>query len=247
MRRELERQNRGGPARRLLNRPAVLIALLALVIGVIVWTFWPLSEEQLYRRAATAAASANPDDWDRASEYLDALDRDHPHHGHQADVDELRRRLADRDGGAAGGTCGADGGADERGAMVLSGGDAAAAARRRGRGAAHLDGADAGVRTDAVGGAVGAAGGEGTGPARRAGRSGPRSIAVGGGSRCARRCGGRRSCARKARPTRPTPCCKGCATCTAATPRRKRFWGLADKTRRLRTTNPMASGGRQAP
>ena len=46
--------------------------------------------------AAAAAASANPDDWDRASEYLDALDRDHPHHGHQTEISELRRRLAER-------------------------------------------------------------------------------------------------------------------------------------------------------
>ncbi len=96
MRRELERQNRGGPARRLLNRPAVLITLLAITIGGIVWGFWPPSEEQLYQRAAAATASANPDDWDRASEYLDALDRDHPHHGHQAEISELRRRLAER-------------------------------------------------------------------------------------------------------------------------------------------------------
>jgi len=95
MRRELEHQNRGGPARQLLNRPAVLITLLAITIGAIIWGFWPPSQEQLYQRAAAATASASPDDWDRAAEYLDALDRDHPNHGHQAEVSELRRRLAE--------------------------------------------------------------------------------------------------------------------------------------------------------
>ena len=97
MRRELERQNRGGLVRQLLNRPVVLLALLALVIGIIVWAFWPLSEEQLFQRGAAAAASNSPDDWDQAEEYFDALDRDHPNHPHKAEVDALRRRLADRD------------------------------------------------------------------------------------------------------------------------------------------------------
>ena len=70
---------------------------LAAVIGVIVWAFWPLSEEQLYQRAAAATASSDPSDWDRAAEYLDALDRDHPNHPHQAEEADLRQRLAEHD------------------------------------------------------------------------------------------------------------------------------------------------------
>jgi Protein kinase domain len=97
MRDELERQNRGGPIKRLFNRPWVLLTLLAVVIGVIVWSFWPIGEEQLYRRGATAAASANPDDWDKAREDFDALDRDHPNHAHKAELDEFRKRMADHD------------------------------------------------------------------------------------------------------------------------------------------------------
>jgi serine/threonine-protein kinase len=97
MRRELDRQNRGGPVRRLFNHPVVLVLLLALAIGVIVWTFWPLSEEQLYQRAAAATTSANSDDWDRAGEYLDALDSRYPGHGHQAETAAMRRKLADLD------------------------------------------------------------------------------------------------------------------------------------------------------
>ena len=42
MRRELERQNRGGPCPRLLNRPAVLLTLFAVVIGPHL-EFWPPS------------------------------------------------------------------------------------------------------------------------------------------------------------------------------------------------------------
>jgi hypothetical protein len=97
MRRELTRQNRGGPVSRLLNRPWVLVVLLAVTIGVIVWTFWPLSEEQLYQRAAAATGSSDSTDWDRATEYLDALDRGYPNHGHKAEAAELRRQLADHE------------------------------------------------------------------------------------------------------------------------------------------------------
>jgi serine/threonine-protein kinase len=97
MRDELDRQNHGGPIQRLFNRPWVLLTLLAVVIGVIVWSFWPVSEEHLYRRGATAAASTNPDDWDKAREDFDALDRDHPNHAHKAEVDEFRKHMADHD------------------------------------------------------------------------------------------------------------------------------------------------------
>ncbi len=101
MRRELEQQNRGGPLRRLFNRPVVLLALFALVIGALLWTFWPPSAEQLFQRGAAAAASSNPDDWDRALEDFDALDHDHPNHAYRAEVNDLRhdlrRRVADRD------------------------------------------------------------------------------------------------------------------------------------------------------
>ena len=97
MRRELDQQNRGGLVQRLFNRPLVIITLLAIGIGVIVWALWPLSEEQLFQRGAAAAASSNPDDWDKALDDFDALDRDHPNHAHRAEVDDLRRRVAERD------------------------------------------------------------------------------------------------------------------------------------------------------
>ncbi len=97
MRRGVGRKDGGGPGRLRFLRPLVLLALLAIVIGVIVWAFWPPGEEQLYQRGAAAAASPNPDDWDRAVEAFDALDHDHPNHPYRKEVDDLRRRAADRD------------------------------------------------------------------------------------------------------------------------------------------------------
>ena len=212
MRRELERQNRGGPVRRLFNRPAVIVTLLAIAIGVIVWTL--LAAE---RGAAVPARRRRraPRQPGRLGQGKRVPRRPGPRPSQPRTSGGGGRTPPPAGGtrrGAAGGAGGADGGADERGAMVLSGGDAAAAARRRGRGAAHLDGADAGVRPDAVGGTVGAAGGKGVAPGSTPRPTPTRSITAGSGVRCGRRCGRRSNCARKARRTRPTPCCKGCAT-----------------------------------
>src|SRR5262249_41759386 len=52
VREELERQNRPGPVGRLLNNPVMLVALFLLVVGALVWTFWPTSEQRLYERGA---------------------------------------------------------------------------------------------------------------------------------------------------------------------------------------------------
>src|SRR5436190_20740881 len=75
MRQELEKQNRGGPLRRFINRPLVLIVLFLITVGLITWGLWPLSQEQLYERGAKLMASSEPEDWDRAWEqYLQPLE-----------------------------------------------------------------------------------------------------------------------------------------------------------------------------
>jgi serine/threonine-protein kinase len=81
VRRELEEQNRGGPVKRLLNRPWVVALLLVLCVGVIVWTFWPVSSESLFQTAARSMASDDPAEWDKAEPYLETLKErtDHPH------------------------------------------------------------------------------------------------------------------------------------------------------------------------
>jgi serine/threonine-protein kinase len=100
MREELERQNRGGPAKRLLNKPAVLVALFLLTAGLLAWAFWPASAEGLYRRGAALMASPDPADWERAwEEYFKPLESKYPDHPHKAEVEELRRRLADYQAG----------------------------------------------------------------------------------------------------------------------------------------------------
>jgi hypothetical protein len=94
MRRELERQNRGGAVARFLNHPWVLLALLLVTVGLIAWAFWPLSPETMFRRGAALMASSNPEDWDQAWEqYLKPLDSQFPpDHPHRAELDEYRRR-----------------------------------------------------------------------------------------------------------------------------------------------------------
>src|SRR5262249_19611688 len=57
VRSELERQQRPHPLMDFLNRAWVLIVLLAACVGIIVWTFWPLSDETRYRRGAELMAS----------------------------------------------------------------------------------------------------------------------------------------------------------------------------------------------
>jgi serine/threonine-protein kinase len=100
MREELERQNRGGPAQRLLNQPAVLVALFVLSAGLLAWAFWPASAESLYRRGAALMASPDPADWERAWEdYFQPLESKYPDHPHKSEVEEFRRRLEDQRAG----------------------------------------------------------------------------------------------------------------------------------------------------
>src|SRR5262249_11400364 len=62
MRKELEEQNRGGPVRQFLNRPAVLVVLFVLCAGTLVWTFWPDDPEKLYQEGRALLETDNRDD-----------------------------------------------------------------------------------------------------------------------------------------------------------------------------------------
>jgi serine/threonine-protein kinase len=93
MRVELERQNRGGPVRRFLDRPAVLVTLFVLTVGLLAWLLWPAGPEALFRRGAALMASPDPDDWYEGwNRYLKPLEERFPGHGHQAEVAEYRRQ-----------------------------------------------------------------------------------------------------------------------------------------------------------
>jgi serine/threonine-protein kinase len=96
MRHELDRQNRGGPLRRFLNQPLVLLVLFLLTAGVLTWSLWPLDAEGLFQRGAALMHSPNPEDWDRAwRDYLGPLSEKHPNNAHRAEVEEFRRRYDD--------------------------------------------------------------------------------------------------------------------------------------------------------
>jgi hypothetical protein len=94
VRAELERQNLAHPLSRLINRPWVLVPLLGLCIGVIVWTFWPLSMETLYARGAKLMASERLADMQEAwGEYLEPLNTRYPDHPYQEEVKKFRLKL----------------------------------------------------------------------------------------------------------------------------------------------------------
>jgi serine/threonine-protein kinase len=94
VRQELHDLDRGGPVQRFFNKPVVLVALFVLCVGTLVWTFWPMSAETLYRRGAELMASGDPDDHERAwDKYLNRLEEKFPDHAHQEEVQEFRRTL----------------------------------------------------------------------------------------------------------------------------------------------------------
>jgi serine/threonine-protein kinase len=94
MRSELERQQQGGPVAQLLNRPWVLITLLAVCIGVLVWTFWPLTEQQLFERGEQLMKSGEMVDMERAwREYFQPLESRYPDHPFQEQVAHYRQVL----------------------------------------------------------------------------------------------------------------------------------------------------------
>jgi serine/threonine-protein kinase len=94
MRSELDRQNQGGWLSRLLNHGWVLGLLLALCVGVIVWTFWPASAESLYQRGAELMASTRPADWEIAwRDYFQQLNQKYPEHPYQAEIKKFQQQL----------------------------------------------------------------------------------------------------------------------------------------------------------
>jgi hypothetical protein len=93
--------------RPLMKRPAVVIPLFVAVVAVIVLAFtrpWSAGADELYSAARPLVESENPDDWDRADEYLERLSRKYPDRyvdevaaarSKVRDRRELRRAVAD--------------------------------------------------------------------------------------------------------------------------------------------------------
>src|SRR5262249_43310442 len=94
MRDELERQNRGGVLDRALKRWWVVLPLFLLVVGTIVWTFWPLSQDTLYERGSELMKSKEPTDWERAwRDYFQPLNERFPDHPYQEQVEKFRIQI----------------------------------------------------------------------------------------------------------------------------------------------------------
>jgi serine/threonine-protein kinase len=98
VREELEAQNQGGPIQRFFNNPWVVAPLFFLCLATLVWTFWPLTPEQMFRRGSELMRSEDPSDWSRAfSEYFDPLEATDPNHPYKLQLEEYRNRLARND------------------------------------------------------------------------------------------------------------------------------------------------------
>ncbi|MGF1581960.1 MAG: serine/threonine protein kinase [Gemmataceae bacterium] len=94
VREELERQNRGGPFTRFLNQPVVLVICLLACLGVIVWTFWPLTQEQLFQRGSDMMEKGTYSDWQYAwTEYFEPLNERFPDHPYREEVQRYRRQI----------------------------------------------------------------------------------------------------------------------------------------------------------
>jgi serine/threonine-protein kinase len=101
MRAELEKQKYGGPLQRFFNRPAVILLLFLLTVGLIVWAFWPASPESLFERGAALMASPDPDDWYTAwDRYLEPLKNKYPEYRTE-EVARFRLRYESRNSDAA--------------------------------------------------------------------------------------------------------------------------------------------------
>jgi serine/threonine-protein kinase len=95
MRKEIEEQNRGGPVRQFLNRPAVLVILFVLCVGTLVWTFWPENTERLYQEGRALLDSDEPDDWLAGWEKLEKVRARQPDGPHAAEINRYQQKVED--------------------------------------------------------------------------------------------------------------------------------------------------------
>ncbi len=97
VRRELEGEKYGGPVRQFFNRPLVLVALLAVCVGLIAWGLWPPSAESLFQKGDALMQSEDPADWDTAWEkYLQPLTEKYPDNPYREQVEEYRRKVEEQ-------------------------------------------------------------------------------------------------------------------------------------------------------
>jgi serine/threonine-protein kinase len=94
MRQELDRQNRGGPVARFLNRPLILGSLFLVCVGLLIFGMWPPSAHSIYRHGEQLMQSDDPSDWDEAfRDYFDKLDEQYPDHPYKGQIERFRVKL----------------------------------------------------------------------------------------------------------------------------------------------------------
>ncbi len=100
MREELERQRKGGALSQFFNRPKILATFFLLVVGLIVWAFWPhtpADPQVLFDKGQALMQSDDPAKWEEGwNTYLSPLLRDFPDFPQRAEAESLRRQLEAR-------------------------------------------------------------------------------------------------------------------------------------------------------
>ena len=93
VRAELDRQNRGGLATQLFNRPVVLVLVLLACVGIVTYKLWPLSQDELYERGAKLMESESLYDMHNAwTDYLGPLERKYPDNPYKEQLAAMRRK-----------------------------------------------------------------------------------------------------------------------------------------------------------
>jgi serine/threonine-protein kinase len=94
MRDEVRRQKEGNALQRFFNRGWVLATLLALCVGVIVWTFWPAGERSLFEHGAALMETGQLVEMEHAwTDYFEPLNRRFPNHPYAAELERYRQQL----------------------------------------------------------------------------------------------------------------------------------------------------------
>lgn len=76
------------------ERTPFLATALALIVAVVIWTLWPLNEDQMVERARVMMESTDPILWDRAlTQYLEPLQSKYPESKHSAQIQEWVDRI----------------------------------------------------------------------------------------------------------------------------------------------------------
>ena len=98
MREELERQRRGGALSQFFNRPKILASMFLVVVGLIVWAFWPHKPagdpEEMFNQGQALLQSDDPAKWEEGwNNYLALLVRDFPNHPRSEEAEQLHRQV----------------------------------------------------------------------------------------------------------------------------------------------------------